>query len=201
MLKLVEANVRSPESSSQKKSSDMDLVTPSWDFAFGQESKLISLTRRLRLRKNVEEAVEKALSSFRGDFNYAESTLLSIANNVIEIRTDLIPRIATGFGGGISRQGYVCGAVSGAVIGFGLKYGRSSPDELRASTYNRVVEFYKQFQERFGSIICKELSGCDLSAIEGVRKFRAESIHERKCTHFVAGAVEIFTSLVDEKQT
>ncbi len=149
--------------------------------------------------KNVQEAVEKALSSFRAGFNCAESTLSAIADDVLEMKNDLIPRIATGFGGGISRQGYVCGAVSGAVIGFGLKFGRSSPDELRATTYNRVVEFYRQFQAVFGSIICKDLSGCDLSTIEGVRKFREESIHEKRCSHFVAGAVEIFAKLVNEE--
>ncbi|MEM2917196.1 MAG: C-GCAxxG-C-C family protein [Candidatus Bathyarchaeia archaeon] len=149
--------------------------------------------------KNLNEVVDEALSYFRSGFNCSESVLLAIANSVLEIRSPLIPKVATGFGGGISRQGYICGAISGAVLGFGLKYGRSSPEELRAETYNRVVEFFKQFQHRFGSIICKELSGCDLSTIEGVRKFREERVHEEKCTKFVAGAVEIFMSLMDEK--
>lgn len=112
--------------------------------------------------KNVNEIIDKALSYFKSGYNCAESTLLAIAKDALEINSDLIPKIATGFGGGISRQGYVCGAVSGAVMGFGLKYGRNNPEELRAKTYNRVVEFSKQFQKRFGSIVCKELCGCDL---------------------------------------
>jgi C_GCAxxG_C_C family probable redox protein len=148
--------------------------------------------------KNVNEIVDKALSYFRSGYNCAESTLLAIAKDAFGTDSDLIPKIATGFGGGISRQGYVCGAVSGAVMGFGLKYGRNSPEELRARTYNRVVEFYKQFLEKFGSVVCKELSGCDLSTIEGIRKFREENVHERKCSRFVSGAIEIFMSLIDE---
>ena len=142
--------------------------------------------------------IDKALSYFKSGYNCAESTLLAIAKDALEIDSDLIPKVATGFGGGISRQGYVCGAVSGAVMGFGLKYGRNNPEELRAKTYNRVVEFYKQFQKKFGSILCKELSGCDLSTIEGIRKFREGNVHEQRCRYFVTGALEIFMSLIDE---
>ena len=148
--------------------------------------------------KNLKETVDKALSYFRNGYNCSESTLLAIAKDAFEIDNDLIPKIATGFGGGISRQGCVCGAVSGAVMGFGLKYGRNNPEELMAKTYNRVVEFYKQFQEKFGSILCKELSGCDLSTIEGIRKFREGNVHEQRCCYFVTGALEIFMSLIDE---
>ena len=148
--------------------------------------------------KDADEIVDEALSYFTSGYNCAESTLLAIAKDALEVDSDLIPKIATGFGGGISRKGYVCGAVSGAVMGFGLKYGRSGPEELRAKTYNRVVEFYKQFQKKFGSIVCKELCGCDLSTIEGIRKFREENMHEQRCRYFVSGAIEIFMSLIDK---
>jgi len=147
--------------------------------------------------KTVKEIVDEASSHFKSGYNCAESTLLTIAKNAFEMDSDLIPRIATGFGGGISRQGYVCGAVSAAVMGFGLKCGRSSPEELRAHTYNRVVEFLKLFQKKFGSIICRELSGCDLSTMEGIRRFREENVHEQVCSHFVGGAIELFMSLID----
>jgi len=148
--------------------------------------------------KHANRIIDGAFSYFRIGYNCAESVLLAIAKDALEIESDLIPKIATGFGGGISRRGYVCGAVSGAVMGFGLKYGRNSPEELRAKTYNRVVEFCKQFQKMFGSIICKELSGCDLSTIEGIRKFREENVYEQRCHYFISGAIEIFMSLIDE---
>jgi len=150
--------------------------------------------------KHVDRIVDRALSHFRVGYNCSETVLLAIAKDVLDIDCDLIPKIATGFGGGISRQGYVCGVVSGGVMGFGLKYGRNNPEELRAKTYNRVVEFYKQFQEKFGSIVCKELSGCDLSTIEGIRKFREGNVHEQKCSDFVIGAIEIFMSLIEETE-
>lgn len=148
-----------------------------------------------------DEVKNEALSYFRSGYNCAESVLLAIAKDALEMKNGLIPKIATGFGGGISRQGYVCGAVSGAVMGFGLKYGRNSPEELRAGTYNRVVEFFRQFQEKHGSVVCKELSGCDLSTIEGIRRFREENVHGEKCSNFVSSAIEIFIGLIDEAKS
>lgn len=147
--------------------------------------------------KHANRIIDGAFSYFRIGYNCVESVLLAIAKDALEIESDLIPKIATGFGVGISRRGYVCGAVSGAVMGFGLKCGRNSPEELQAKTCNRV-EFYKQFQEKFGSIVCKELYGCDLSTIEGIRKFRKGNVHEQRCRYFVSCAIEIFMSLIDE---
>ena len=103
--------------------------------------------------ENVNEIVDKASSYFENGYNCAESMPSAIAKDGLKLDSDLISKIARGFGGGVSRRGYVCGAASGAIMGFGLKYGRSSPEELRAHTYNRVVEFLKQFQKKFGSII------------------------------------------------
>ena len=148
--------------------------------------------------RNVKEIADKVSSYFRSGYNCAESTLLAIAKDALQVDSDLIPKIATGFGGGISRQGHVCGAATGAIMGFGLKYGRSNPYDLRVHTYSRVIKFLKQFQKKFGSIICKELSGCDLSTKEGIRKFRGEKVHEKVCSRYVNGAIEIFMSLTDE---
>lgn len=147
---------------------------------------------------NVKEVIDKALLYFENGYNCAETVLLAIAKDYMKIKSDLIPRIATGFGGGMSRQGYVCGMLTGDVMGFGLKYGRNSPSELRAKTYKRVVKLYQRFQERHGSIICKELCGCDLSIIEGIRKYREENVHEKKCSVFVRRTTEFFIDLLDD---
>ena len=148
--------------------------------------------------KNVDRKADEVSSYFRSGYNCAESVLLGIAKDFLGINSNLIPKIATGFGGGISRQGYTCGAINGVVMGLGLKYGRNNPEDLRAKAYNRVIEFLKRFQRRFGSIHCKELSGCDLSTIEGVREFREKNVHEQRCSHYVKGAIEIFMDLTDE---
>ena len=142
------------------------------------------------------EIIEKAVHYFESGYNCAESVILTIAEEVLNIKSNLIPKIATCFGGGISRQGYVCGAVSGAIMGFGLKYGRNDPKELKAKAYRQATKFYKEFLNRFGTIICKELSGCDLSTVEGVRKFRQERVLEQKCYYIVSSTIEFFMDVI-----
>ncbi|NIO44790.1 MAG: hypothetical protein GTN36_04530 [Candidatus Aenigmarchaeota archaeon] len=144
--------------------------------------------------KTVEEAKELALTNFSSEYNCAESVVGAIAKAYGK-DIDLAMKIATGFGGGVSRQGRDCGAVSGAVIGFGLLHGRTNSEELRANTYRPVTMFYEQFRKRFGSVVCKDLCGCDISTKEGLAKFRDGHVHKNLCSNFVSGAVEIFMNI------
>ncbi len=59
-------------------------------------------------------------------FNCCESTLQGLGD-YLGVKSDLIPSIATGFGGGIGHTGGVCGAITGAVMALGIKYGRRDP--------------------------------------------------------------------------
>lgn len=42
----------------------------------------------------------------------------------LEVDSEIVPRIAFGFAGGIGNTGAVCGAVAGAVMAIGLKIER-----------------------------------------------------------------------------
>ena len=42
----------------------------------------------------------------------------------LELECSCVPRIATGFGGGMGRCGEVCGAVTGAIMAIGMVLGR-----------------------------------------------------------------------------
>ncbi len=48
---------------------------------------------------------------------------------------DVIPGIATAFGGGIGGTGSVCGALVGAVMAISLRHGRRDPSERDARAY------------------------------------------------------------------
>ena len=49
------------------------------------------------------------------------------------IESPCVPRIASGFGGGIGRQGETCGAVTGGVMALGLIYGRDAAEDRDAA--------------------------------------------------------------------
>ena len=97
------------------------------------------------------------------------------------IENEIIPRIATAFGGGIAGRGDVCGAVVGSVMAIGLRYGREEPWQSRDKAYALTQEFCQRFQEEMGHLCCRELTGMDLSTPEGVQAYWNSDVPLRVC--------------------
>jgi len=105
-------------------------------------------------------------------------------------------RIAAGFGGGM-RLGETCGAVTGAFMVLGLRHTSESCDkaEGRADVYARVVEFAKSFQRQNGSIVCRELLGCDISTPEGMKQAQERNLFKTTCVKMVEDAAVILEEM------
>jgi C_GCAxxG_C_C family probable redox protein len=140
---------------------------------------------------------EKAASLFDEGYNCAQSVLLAMFEHW-NGKDELIPKIATGFGGGIGRCGSVCGALTGGVMALGIKYGANEPSlEKRLKTYELARKFYKRFEKQHGSVLCRELIGYDLSKPEEYEKAKKAKVFETKCTDFVKKAVETLVELTE----
>lgn len=138
---------------------------------------------------------ERAATRFLEGYNCAQSVLLTMFEHW-KGEDDLIPKIATAFGGGIGRCGSVCGALTGGVMALGIKYGTNKPSlEKRLKAYELAHRFYKQFEKQHGSVLCRELIGYDLSNPEELEKARKAKVFEEKCVNFVRGAIEILAEL------
>ncbi len=138
---------------------------------------------------------DKAASRFLSGFNCAESILLTLLEHQ-GVRSPLVPKIATPFGGGIARSASICGCVTGAIMGIGAKYGRMQSSEDREKAYSAAASFMNAFEKRFGSLICYDLIGCDFRTSEGRKRF--EDLKESRCANFVKGAIEIVLETEDE---
>lgn len=147
------------------------------------------------------ELADKAVERFLSGYNCAESVLLT-GCEMLGIESEITPKIATGFGGGIGRQGSVCGALSGAVMALGLKLGRMKAEdtESRERTYAASLQLYKEFEKEFGSAICYELIGCDLTNPEQRKRFHEMNVAKEKCAKFVHKATSILVDLVSRQQ-
>jgi C_GCAxxG_C_C family probable redox protein len=140
--------------------------------------------------------VEQAVSCYKGGFSCAPAVLSAYASEFgLDIETAL--KIATGFGAGMGRMGETCGAVTGAFMVIGLKYGKSKADDnqAREKTYELVREFVSRFKARNGSIVCKELLGCDLSTPEGMKLAKETGVAATLCPKFVQNAAEILKEI------
>jgi C_GCAxxG_C_C family probable redox protein len=114
------------------------------------------------------------------------------------IKNDAIPRIASGFGGGIGGTGAVCGAVVGAVMAIGLKRGRDDASGDRFETWRLVQEFRRRFEAEMGHICCRELTGIDLSTEEGQKQFWSSDVPIRVCLRCGGTAYRLVLELLNE---
>ncbi|MCR4428202.1 MAG: C-GCAxxG-C-C family protein [Caldiserica bacterium] len=141
----------------------------------------------------MSEPGDFAQSLFDGGMNCAESTIFSLSQ-FLGVDSEMIPRIATGFGGGFSRTKNICGAVTGAIMGLGLIFGRDDPRGNKETCYKKTQEFIDSFLSRFGSLKCFELSGVDFNTSEGLKLYK-EKVHRECCVKLVRFAVEKVISM------
>ena len=123
--------------------------------------------------------------------------MLSVAESK-NIQSELIPKIATGFCGGIARTCAMCGAVSGAIMAINLFYGRSLPDESVETSYITVRKLISMFETKFGSTSCKQLTGCDLGTEEGLSTFMTNNLIEQ-CKNYTEEATRMAMSIIEEE--
>jgi C_GCAxxG_C_C family probable redox protein len=80
-------------------------------------------------------------------------------------------KISCGFGAGMGRAQETCGAVTGAYMVIGLKYGKD-----KEKIYSKVREFTEKFKTKYKTTNCKVLlDGCDFLTEEGQKRFKEES--------------------------
>ena len=144
----------------------------------------------------MDKVSQRSGELFESGFYCAESVLLAIAESKA-IRSELIPKIATGFCAGTSRTCGMCGAVSGAIMAINLFTGRNSPTESLMEAYSTVRKLMNLFEAGFGSTNCRQLTGCDLGTEEGQHFFKNNSVLE-KCKQYTEEATGMAIQLIDE---
>jgi len=97
----------------------------------------------------------------------------------------MLPRMASGFGGGMAGAGGTCGALVGAVMAVGLLHGRSRPEDDRRPAYGLTTEIVDAFEKEMGSTRCRDLTGLDLRTPQGMKALR-EDVGGRVCARAIA---------------
>ena len=95
----------------------------------------------------------------------------------------------------------VCGAVSGMFMVVGLLYGYDGPEtgKIKAEHYARIQELAHRFEEKNGSIVCRELLGLTVRRDVPVPEARtAEYYKKRPCPEIIGEAAEILEQFINE---
>ena len=139
---------------------------------------------------------EIALLCLSKKHNCAQSVLYPFAD-YIGMDKEMALKVASCFGGGM-KCGEACGAVTGALMAIGMKYGSSIENEEMGQypAYRKGLDFIKKFREQSGTILCRELLGFDTSNPEEMRKAVQQGLHISVCAKAIVSAVEILEELL-----
>ena len=98
----------------------------------------------------------------------------------------------------VQATGNTCGAVTGALIVIGMKYGRTTSDDVAAKdkTYAMAQAFLAEFKHRHQLLNCTELIGYNLKNPEEYAQARAHNMFYKRCTRLVHDAGEILETVL-----
>lgn len=129
-------------------------------------------------------------------FNCAQIVFSSFSEK-LGMDCQLAKKVAACFGGGMS-CGEVCGAVTGALMVIGLKYGNYLPHtpEIKKQCAEKNAEFREKFLEEYDSIICRELLGYDISIPEEKEIIKEKGLFENFCSDVITYAIEVLNTIL-----
>lgn len=138
----------------------------------------------------MENYGEKAVALFATGLNCAQSVYCAFAED-FGMDAETAAKVSSGLGGGVGRLREVCGAVTGAALVLGLKFG---PD--KAAVYPKVQEFAAAFRAETGSIVCRELLEGTGATSGGAPEARtAEYYRKRPCSELVRLAADLVAKM------
>lgn len=141
---------------------------------------------------------DKAVQLFSNNFNCSQAVFTVFATEC-GISEELALKLSTSFGGG-ARSGEMCGAVSGALMVLGLKYGHfhAENNEEKQRAYSIGQDFVRRFKLANSSIVCRDLLGYDLSVDSEYDIIMSKGLFKTVCPQMVRSAVEIIEQMLSE---
>ena len=137
----------------------------------------------------------KAKSRFKNGYACSQSVLSTLAPDLgLDEETAL--KVASAFGGGMARHGEVCGALTGALMVMGLKFGSLNTGEEEA-VRTASQELMRRFEAENGSLLCRELLGYTLIVPEELEKARQSGVFQTRCPLFVQSATELAKEIIN----
>ena len=116
--------------------------------------------------KSIEERVAEIKDKHTRGYNCAQIVLCSYAEE-LGIDEETLFRISEGFGAGMGGMMQTCGAVTAMFMALGLAHssGNLQVCDTKPQTMKKVRELAAEFEQKNGSIVCRELKGIDTGKV------------------------------------
>jgi len=125
------------------------------------------------------------------DFNCALASL-EVFQNMISRREDSVLKACTGLEGGVVASGSTCGVVTGGALGLALMHDNVLQERgiaAEAGVLSLVGEYFRWFEDSFGSSFCRERSGVDFYTTLGQLRYFLPGDRVGKCLWHLRGAM------------
>jgi C_GCAxxG_C_C family probable redox protein len=140
---------------------------------------------------------DRAEALMHEGFNCAQS-VLATCGPALGLDRETCLRLAAPFGGGLSRAGETCGALTGGLMALGLVRGVPSPlPQDKEQGYAAGRALVERFRTAHGSLTCRVLCGVDLSTPAGLQEFRDRGIHDNLCPRYVRNVVAMVGEMLE----
>ena len=127
---------------------------------------------------------------FPKQFNCTQ-TVFSLHADEFGLARETVLKIGSGFGGGMACA-ETCGAVTGSYMVIGMRHGNTTSNpEAKALIKQKIRLFNEKFKAVHKSLICKELTGYDISNPEELAAANNLGVFFEKCPAFIKTACEI----------
>ncbi len=139
----------------------------------------------------------RAIELFSNGFNCAQAVLGAFCDD-LGLDRNTAMKVASGLGGGV-KTGEICGAVSGAVLAIGQKYGYGTVmnPEAKEKTNKLVQSFHEEFRKTQSSIICREILGLDPSIPDQREDILKKDLFNSTCPLAIKTSVRILSQMID----
>jgi len=139
----------------------------------------------------------RAVAVFKSGFCCSQAIFSSYAEN-LGLDKDQALKISDAFCAGMGGRAETCGAVTGAMMVIGLKYGRTDHTDKasREKTHSLVQEFVKEFTALHKHTQCKHLLGHDISTPDGSAAAREADVFNNLCPNFIHDTAGILDRLL-----
>jgi len=134
----------------------------------------------------VRDYVSDALEMFKSGYHCSQA-VFAVFSEDFGLSKEMALKISCPFGGGIGGYGKTCGALTGALMVVGLKYGTTNPTDLEAKKISKEKsrQLIEIFEKKYGTSNCNDLVGFDRSNMMGTELMAKLPFFHSTCPKFL----------------
>ena len=142
------------------------------------------------------DPIAETVGLFENGLNCAQA-VITVFGKQFGVDAMTARKLGRPWGGGMGHQAKTCGALTGAIVVLGLMNTATDEGEAREAAFAAVQKLFNGFKEKYGTTVCKNLLGADMSTPEGRQKIGEKGLVTQFCPGFVRTVSEILDEMIN----